>query len=646
MAKPSKQSKLKDTKTLVQTMNGNSYNPQEDLLELLKSRCPEVFTEGKIDPKKLRQTLGEEVSEEGERYGLSWAGKSDCFRHIQEPTTATLNPVKEESVNFDATENIFIEGDNLQALKVLQKSYYGKIKMIYIDPPYNTGNDSFIYPDRFAESQEDYLKRIGDKDVEGNLIRDVLFRKNTKDTGHFHSNWLTMMYPRLFLSRNLLRPDGVIFVSIDDNEVQNLRMVMNEIFDEQNFIEQIVLKNKAGAGAKPKGFITVHEYILCYAKNADRIGEIATPYSEKLLKLYNKKDENFERRGPYGTWALSTTSMDDRPHLRFPIYYEGEEIWPEKQWLWTRERVEEALKKNELVFNRKNDGSWSVRFKRYLKDEEGNIRLGTPTSFLDGPYTHEGTKELDQLFETRIYDFPKPSGLIKKLFQLRLNQEDGREDIFLDFFAGSCTTAQAVMELNREDGGNRKFICVQLAEPCEEDSEAYKAGYKTIVEIGKERIRRAARKIAKDSEGKLKFDKSKLDLGFKVFKLSESNFKIWRSDVKTPKQLEKQMGLFVDNVKSESTQENILYELILKSGLDLNVPIEKKKQNGKKYFAIDEGKLIICLEDKITQKLINTILKAKAEKVICLDKAFAGNDPLKTNTALQMQSEKIDFKVI
>jgi len=481
-------------------LDPNSLTPQTELLELLKEKCPEVFTEGKVDAEKLRQSLGDEVETGRERYGLSWAGKSDCFRHIQEPTTATLVPAREESVDFDKTQNIFIEGDNLGVLKILQKSYYGQIKMIYIDPPYNTGNDSFIYPDRFQESQDEYLQRIGDKDVEGNLIRDGFFRKNNKDSGHFHSNWLSMVYPRLFLARNLLRQDGVIFVSIDDNEVQNLRMVMNEIFGEQNFIEQIVLKNKAGAGAKPRGFITVHEYILCYAKNADCIDEITTPYSEKLLKLYNKKDAHFEKRGPYGTWALSTTSMDDRPNLRFPVYYEGEEIWPEKQWLWSSERVEKALKKNELVFNRKKDGTWSVRFKRYLKDEEGKIRLGRPTSFLDGPYTHEGTKELDKLFETRIYDFPKPSSLIKKLFQLRLNQEDNREGIFLDFFAGACTTAHAVMALNAEDGGNRKHICVQLAEPCDTDSEAYKAGYKTIADIGKERIRRAAKKIKEGKE--------------------------------------------------------------------------------------------------------------------------------------------------
>ena len=225
-------------------IDGRSYNPQEELLELMKKKCPEVFNEGKIDIKKLRRTMGEEVSEEGERYGLSWAGKTDCFRHIQETTTATLLPVKKESVDFDNTENIFIEGDNLQILKVLQKSYYGKIKMIYIDPPYNTGNDSFIYPDKFAESQDEYLKRIGDKDVEGNLIKDGFFRKNTKDTGHFHSNWLSMMYPRLFLARNLLRQDGVIFISIDDGEVHNLKMIMNEIFGEETFIGQFIWKSR------------------------------------------------------------------------------------------------------------------------------------------------------------------------------------------------------------------------------------------------------------------------------------------------------------------------------------------------------------------------------------------------------------------
>ncbi|OHB77659.1 MAG: hypothetical protein A2Z25_04720 [Planctomycetes bacterium RBG_16_55_9] len=636
-------------------MSGRSFNPQQELLELLKLKCPEVFAEGKIDAGKLKQTLGEEIETNNERYGLTWAGKSECFRHIQETTTSTLKPCRSESVDFDTTENIFIEGDNLEVLKILQKTYQNKIKMIYIDPPYNTGNDSFIYPDRFKEEKEDYEQRAGIKDAEGLLTKDGFWRKNSKDAGHFHSNWLSMMYPRLFLAKNLLREDGVIFVSIDDNEVHNLRMIMNEIFGEENFIEQIVLKNKAGAGAKPKGFITVHEYVICYAKNAEGIAGIGTPYSEKILKMYNKKDEHFATRGPYGTWALSTTSMDDRPNLRFPIHYQGEEIWPDKQWLWSQERVGEALKKNELVFNKKKEGTWSVRFKRYLKDEEGNANEGTPTSFFDGPYTHEGTREMDSLFEQRVFDFPKPTGLVKKLFGLKFNQSEEGGDTYLDFFAGSGTTAHSVMALNAEDGANRKFICVQLAEPCEQESEAFKAGFKTIADIGKERIRRAAKKIEKEIEGNLNFDKNRLDLGFKVFKLDQSNFKQWRENVKTGEELKEQMRMFVDNVKKGAASEDMLFEIILKnSRFDLNVATEKRNYDGVDYYVLatehtedtENSKEIVCLDMKVTKKFVDKVLAEKPERFTCLDVAFKNNDQLKTNTALQMEGAKIEFKVI
>jgi len=321
----------------------------------LKEVLPEAFTEGKIDWEKLKATLGDDIEFKNERYVLNWAGKSDAFRVLQSPTTATLVPCEEESVGFNDTGNIFIEGENLEVLKVLQKAYFGKIKMIYIDPPYNTGNDQFIYPDKFSETKVEYLSRVGVRDENGYMTREGLFRKNSKDSGHYHSNWLSMMYPRLFLARNLLREDGVIFVSIDDNEVHNLRLLMNEVFGEENFVEQIVLKNKAGAGAKPKGFITVHEYILCYAKEAGLVKNVEIPPSEEIIQLYNKKDEKHAIKGPYGTWALSTTSMDERQNLRFPIYYEGEEIWPEKQWLWSKKRVEEAQKNNELVFKKKKD---------------------------------------------------------------------------------------------------------------------------------------------------------------------------------------------------------------------------------------------------------------------------------------------------
>ncbi len=317
--------------------------------------------------------MGEDITIDNERYVLNWAGKSDAFRAIQTQTTATLKPQRDQSVDFDTTQNIFIEGENLEVLKVLQKSYYGKVKMIYIDPRYNTGNDSFIYPDKFSETKDEYLRRIGDKDEAGYLTKEGFFRKNSKENGQYHSNWLSMMYPRLFLARNLLRDHGVIFVSIDDNEVHNLRLMMNEIFGEENFVAEIVWKKTYGGGSKAKHVIGLHEYALCFSKNRERLGIIELPPDPEAKKYYTGKDDKFEVRGPFRTQPLATTSMDERPNLRSPIIWNGDEIWPEKQWQWSRDRVEEALANNELIIS-KQSGKWSVRYKQYLYDEEGQER--------------------------------------------------------------------------------------------------------------------------------------------------------------------------------------------------------------------------------------------------------------------------------
>jgi len=614
---------------------GQSYVAQEELLALLRKQSPEIFTEGKVDCKKLQQTLGESVNGENERYGITWAGKSDCFKHIQEPTTATLVPVRDESMDFDVTKNLFIEGDNLQVLKVLQKSYYGQVKMIYIDPPYNTGNDSFIYPDRFQETQEEYMERIGDKE-EGHVTRDGMWQKNSHDNGHYHSNWLSMMYPRLFLARNLLREDGAIFVSIDDAEVKNLRAILDEIFGEENFIAQIVWKKAYGGGAKVKHVVGLHEYILCYARSKDALGAIELPPSEEALKYYKFKDDKHELRGPYRTQPLWTNSMDPRPNLKYPIKLKGHEIWPDKQWQWERQRVESALKNDELVFVKKGD-TYSVYYKQYLKDEEGIERGAKPYSIIDGIYTQQGTSEIEELFGNgKVFSFPKPSALIEHLVSYFF---EDKEAIIMDFFAGSGTAAHAVMALNAKDHGNRRCISVQIREECDEDSEPKKAGFNTIADIAKERIRRAGKKIKKET-GK------DIDCGFKVLKLDDSNFKIWRSSVTDAKKLAEQMHMFIDNLKAASTQENVLYELMLKTGLDLNVSVEVRKADGKKYYALDGDKVIVCLEQSMSRAFADAIIAGKPQKVICLDRSFKGNDQLKTNTALQMESAKIDFRVI
>jgi len=706
MAKPSKRSKLKELKSLVQKMDGNSYNPQAEFLELLKSKCPEAFTEGKIDPKKLRQTLGEEVSEEGERYGLSWAGKSDCFRHIQEPTTATLKPIKKESIDFDKTENIFIEGDNLEVLKALQKSYYGSIKMIYIDPPYNTGNDSFIYPDRYKEEKEDYELRAGIKDAEGLLTKDGFWRKNSKDAGHFHSNWLSMMYPRLFFAKNLLREDGIIFVSIDDNEIHNLQFIMNEVFGEENFINLISVKVRESAGesggGEDKRLKKHSEYLLMYAKHRETY-DLPKIYTSTLLKTLLAMKETTADKFVYRDILVS---KGERQYLRTIPDGKGNEIKIYKYDTFEKNTIDQVAKQTgrdinsiykqyfEKIFTTYNartsirdrvreavpefDGLLEIEYvpksgrykgkltKKYfygktkrllawlsevaISDSSNEIVINTElgTLWLDISWATLASEG-----DVPFNDGKKPIDFIIRMLKLSCVQN---EDLVLDFFAGSCSTAHAVMKLNAEEGGNRKFICVQIAEPLNPDNKDHKEAYDfcvnlklspNVAEIGKERIRRAAKKIAKESKGNLDFDKTKLDLGFKVFKLEQSNFKQWREDIKTGEELKEQMKMFVDNTKKESRPEDMLYEIILKnSRFDLNVKISKESFDGVDYYRLVDGVEIICLAPKITRKFVDKVLVEKPERFTCLDIAFKNNDQLKTNTALQMEAEKIEFKVI
>jgi len=617
-------------------MTGESLPIMQDQLEKLKQLFPETVTEGKIDWEKLQATLGKENIEfRNERYVLNWAGKSEAFKVLQQSTTATLKPAPEESINFDTTENVFIEGENLEVLKVLQKAYYGKIKCIIIDPPYNTGNDSFIYPDSFKESKEDYQKRIGEKDEEGYLLKEGMFRKNSKDSGHYHSNWLCMIYPRLFLARNLLRDDGVIFVHIDDNEVHNLRLLMNEIFGEENFVACFIWKRRQNVDSRSKNGASVdHEYVLCFRKSDKGLIRGA----EKDLEKYSNPDKD-----PKGNWMSADmtglATIDQRPNLHYDLENPKSGIiykCPPTGWRYEPKRMKDLIKNNEIIFPSNPDGR--PRRKKYLHDLESDF-TGFST-ILDTVFNTQGTRELRALFEEKEYfDFPKPKDLLKLLI------EQGaclNKDIILDFFSGSATTAQAVLELNKEDNGNRKFILVQLPELCDENSEAFKAGYKTIANIAEARIRKVIDKIQKQQKGKPElFDDGTLDLGFKVFKLSSSNFKIWRGNEITEGNLEQQLDAFINPVREGSEKENMLYELILKAGYLLTDKVELKE----KYYSVNDGELIIALEE-MNQKLFETIISAKPKKVITLDKFFTGNDRLKTNSVLQMRDAEIDFKTI
>ena len=454
-----------------------------------------------IDFDLLSQELSHDLVEgPQERYRLDWPGKREALALGNAPIRKTLRPCKDESVDFDTTRNLYIEGDNLDALKLLQETYLGKVKMIYIDPPYNTGND-FIYDNNFSMSREEYEDLAGGRDEEGNaMFTEEKWKQNSSSNGRFHSEWLSMMYPRLKLARNLLREDGIIFISIDSGEIVNLRKVCDEVFGADGFLEELIWKNKYNAGALTKGFSNVHEYILAYSKGG--VANIAAPLSDDQKDNYSKRDEKFSVRGGYLTQPLATISKDPRPNLVFPISHEGEEIWPNKQWIWSRERVEEAYRNNEIVI-KKNDGKHSVRVKQYLRDESGNERLTKPLSIFLGPFNQEGTKEISALIGRAVFGFPKPSSLVSRLFSCVINDDEAKDGIFLDFFSGSGTTAHAVMQLNSEDGGNRRHIMVQLPEPCEEKSDAFKAGYTNIAEIGKERIRRAGKKIRTELEEKL-----------------------------------------------------------------------------------------------------------------------------------------------
>ncbi len=657
-------------KKQIEKLSGKSKDITEEQINAFKNLFPQAVKDGKIDFDVLKQLLSNEIESPQQSYGLSWAGKNECFRHIQETTPATLKPVRAESVDFDNTENIFIESDNLEVLKVLQANYYGKIKMIYIDPPYNTGNDSFIYPDKFKEEKGEYEQRAGIRDAEGLLTKDGFWRKNSKDSGHFHSTWLSMMYPRLFLAKNLLRQDGVIFVSIDDNEVHNLRMIMNEIFGEENFIAEFIIRSNPRGSQSTKNSAIVHDYLLCFCRNSEttvQLQQELTPemkeeYSEAYIDGRKYRLLGLRLRG--GAWR-----RQDRPLLFYPMYVNPQtakislskskdysvEVLPiqpttgqEGTWRWNKKKVEQNI--NLLIakqVKRNDELEWDILQYDFLEVANGEDRKTKPKTIWDEKDVNyeRGTEEVKQLFDNKgIFNFPKPTGLLKRVLNTAFTDTD---DIILDFFAGSCTTADAVMQLNAEDNGNRKFICVQLAEPCEEESEAFKAGFKTIADIGKERIRRAAKKIKEENKGKLDFDGSKLDLGFKVFKLNESNFKQWQENVKTADELKEQMKLFVNNTKKGTPAENMLYEIILKnSRFDLNVKAEKKTFDGVEYYSIANGIEGICLADKITKKFIEKVIELKPEKFTCLDTAFKNNDQLKTNTALQMDAEKIEFKVI
>ena len=615
-----------------ENMNGYNDNIHQQQIDKLAQLFPEVVAEGKIDWQKLQSTLGEAV-DLGERYGLGWKGKGDVFTTIQEKTVQTLHPDRENSVDWDTTGNMFIEGDNLATLKILHKAYYGKVKMIYIDPPYNTGND-FIYNDDFKQTRRSYETEAGITDDEGNVVRDDGLRTNTG--GHKHSNWLNMMYPRLFLARNLLRQDGVIFVSIDDNEVHNLRLMMNEIFGEENFVAQIIWERAYAPVNLKHHFSESHDYIVCFARNIDLLDKLSLKRNEAADARYKNPDND-----PRGIWQSDNFSVGpaNQKNIYEIVTPSGRKILPPsgRSWLFSQERTNELIADNRVWFG--DNGSGVPRYKRFLSEVKDGVTPMTVWKYTDVGHSQDATKEVKDLFDGVAYfDYPKPVKLVKQLASLCTNDND----IILDFFSGSGTAAHAVTELNAEDGGNRRWICVQLPELTDEKSEAYKAGYRTIADIARERIRRAGAKIRADHADKLASRSVPLDLGFRAYRVDDSNFKQWNELVFDPEEIRQQALANLDPLEEGATDDDLLTELLLKRGISPLAQIERHDN----FCFIPSEKLVICLVHSMAEELFATILAAKPSSIILLDRAFGDNINLKVNLLLQAERQGVEVEVV
>lgn len=647
-------------------LNGESMNIVEDNIEKLKTIFPDVFTEGKVDFEKLQGVLGNYIETNDERYNFTWAGKQNALRLAQTPSTGTLRPCKEESKNWDTTQNLYIEGDNLEVLKLLQKSYHNKIKMIYIDPPYNTGND-FVYKDDFKDNIENYKKITGQVDEEGNKIS-----SNSESDGRYHTNWLNMMYPRLRLARNLLKEDGVIFISIDDNEVDNLKKICNEIFGDDNFIGCAgrISKKASNQGAF---WCNNFDYLLTYTKNKSA----CSPFFGGInYKAYNLTESEGERKGElYQLIRLYMTSLNplrgctnQRYYIKCPdgtfvippgenfpnVCEDGALVVPktsnDKVWRWSLNTYLENKDKifikqvssSNLVDSNGQPAKWNVFTKTYLNDVIAKS-TAKPNNFIEGHINQSASHELKAL--EIPFDYAKPSSLIKFLAETCCVE---KEDIVLDFFSGSATTLDSCMQLNTQDNGNRKCIVVQLQQPLDPNNSDEKEACRFLnsigkplylTEIGKERIRRAGEKIKQAIEQgnqqlKLGEEPKKMpDIGFKVFKLDSSNIKKWNANTEN---IEEQLQQSILNQVAGRSELDVVYEIMLKCGLDLTYPIEEIKVEDKTLYSVGAGAMFICMDDRITQSIADKIIAIKEENeieepvVVFKDNGFI-DDSTKTN---------------
>ncbi len=602
----------------IQKMDGKSLDVTGVNKEKLKTVFPECFTEGNLDIDKLLSLCGEYIDNDFEKYKFEWKGKSECYRIAGKRSTGTLRPCPEESVDFENTNNLYIEGDNLEVLKLLQTAYYRKVKMIYIDPPYNTGND-FVYEDDFKDPMAKYKE-----------ITSQTTKSNPETMGRYHTNWLNMMYPRLRLAANLLRDDGVIFISIDDNEIDNLKKICNEVFGEENFIAQVVWERSFSPVNLMKHFSPSHDYILVYSKNIEAAICNGIPRSDEANDRYENPDND-----PRGVWSSSDISVG--PAVEANIYPittpSGRVVEPPagRSWRLSKNAFLERLQDNRIWFG--PDGNGVPRIKRFLSElRKTGITPMTIWNFKDVGHSQGATQALQKLFDGKKYfDYPKPVDLIKRCLTLYSNQND----IILDFFSGSATTAHAVMQLNAEDGGKRQFIMVQLPEVTDEKSEAFKAGYKNICEIGKERIRRAGAKIKEQN--------ADVDTGFKVFKLDTSNLVKW-DDTPTDDTnvLKERFDTVVKTLKFDRSELDVVYEVMLKLGIPLTYKVSETTINNRKVYSIGEdGLILVCLDGSnggITPEDITEMCDLAPAKIVAAEEAF--KDDVALSNAYYISKDK------
>lgn len=627
----------------VKKVNLTSSNLSEEKLQELRQILPEAFSENKIDWDTLKTVLGDHIDPRIEKFSFTWAGKNNALQSVLMPSTSTLRPSEKKSIKFDSSENLFIEGDNLEVLKLLQKSYFEKVKVIYIDPPYNTGSD-FIYKDNFSTAIKGYLEQTGQVDTEGQKLQ-----TNRETNGRYHSDWLSMMYPRLKLAWNLLRDDGAMFVSIDDNEVHHLRMLMDEVFGEENFITQIIWENReGGGGSDSKNFKIKHEYILCYAKDAGLLQVQGQEVEDD--SGYTNQDEYVKERGKFKLIKLNSFSIQYSASLDYPIKSpDGTDIYPSEDgkrgcWRWSKKKYDWGLENGFIVLKKNGDGKWIVYTKQYFKVDNENspiTRTLPPLAVIQEYSSTMATKQMEAIFgKKKIFDYSKPFPLIKRL--ITFVSKKGSDDVILDFFAGSGTTGHAVLSLNQDDGGNRKFVLVQLPELIDIKSEAYKSGYKTITEIGIDRLKRVIKGYGENQA---------IKDGFKVFELGKSNYPENNFELdpdKSEEENRKAFEAYLNKVKQGSLfdDENgldIVYENIVKEGLSFNSKVIKQRLGKNNVFSVSDSTrtLTICLDRKVEDQTVKELTGRdyKGHTFICLDNAL--DDTSKANLGLNLELKTI-----